>query len=58
MVYNPLMYLCRLMTSGTIEEKVFQRQIKKSGLNPASSGRDVAKLSKEELKVSITYLQG
>lgn len=50
---------CRLLTTGTIEEKIFQRQISKASLsetvvdlNPSSS----FKLSMSELKVYFIYV--
>lgn len=47
-------YIYRLLTSGTIEEKIFQRQISKTGLSEAITNPDAqnnTKLSFNELKV-------
>ena len=43
----------RLLTTGTIEEKIFQRQILKQGLSGAVEGRESTQghFSKDELKV-------
>lgn len=61
------MYVCmdeiifliyRLLTCGTIEEKIFQRQLSKAGLSGAvvdPQKQSSIKLSNEELKASILY---
>ena len=44
----------RLLTTGTIEEKIFQRQISKTGLSGAvvdPQNQSTIRLSNEELKV-------
>ncbi|CAL1276672.1 unnamed protein product [Larinioides sclopetarius] len=51
-------YIYRLLTTGTIEEKIFQRQLSKqclsgSVLNP--SGKEKLKFSREELKDLFTF---
>jgi SNF2 family DNA or RNA helicase len=46
--------ITRLVTAGTIEEKIFQRQIKKANLDPATSAvalDNLVKLSTAGLKV-------
>uniref|UniRef100_A0A146LH21 DNA repair and recombination protein RAD54-like n=1 Tax=Lygus hesperus TaxID=30085 RepID=A0A146LH21_LYGHE len=51
-------HIYRLLTSGTIEEKIFQRQLKKTGLSENivdSSDSNCVKLSKEELRDLFTY---
>jgi len=41
----------RLLTSGTVEEKIFQRQIQKIGYNPNKKSKPGISFTKEELKV-------
>lgn len=50
------MFYFRLLTTGSIEEKIFQRQLSKAGLNEAvvdPSHTSAVRLSDEELKVTI-----
>lgn len=50
--YNKI--ICRLLTTGTIEEKIYQRQISKTGLSEAVvDANPIAslKLTNSELKV-------
>lgn len=52
-------YIYRLLTSGTIEEKIFQRQICKTGLSEAivnPDNQNYTKLSFDELKVWLLML--
>ncbi|XP_034250356.1 DNA repair and recombination protein RAD54B-like isoform X2 [Thrips palmi] len=54
-------YIYRLLTCGTIEEKIFQRQLSKAGLSGAvvdPQKRSKIKLSKEELKDLFTFHSG
>lgn len=54
-------FLYRFLTSGTIEEKIFQRQLSKAGLSGAvvdPQKQSNIKLSKEELKDLFTYHDG
>lgn len=49
-------HIYRLLTSGTIEEKIFQRQISKTGLSEAITNPDNhnnTKLSFDQLKVTF-----
>lgn len=51
-------HIYRLLTSGTIEEKIFQRQLKKTGLSESivdNSKSNSVKLSNEELRDLFTY---
>lgn len=52
-------HIYRLLTSGTIEEKIFQRQISKTGLSEAITNPDNqnnTKLSFDQLKVFLNFL--
>ncbi|KAJ1529567.1 hypothetical protein ONE63_006338 [Megalurothrips usitatus] len=54
-------YIYRLLTCGTIEEKIFQRQLSKAGLSGAvvdPQKHSSIKLSKEELKDLFTFHGG
>ncbi|XP_014244880.1 DNA repair and recombination protein RAD54B-like [Cimex lectularius] len=52
-------HIYRLLTSGTLEEKIFQRQLTKAGLSEAvvdsTSNSASIKLSKEEIKDLFTF---
>ncbi|KAL1139651.1 hypothetical protein AAG570_006629, partial [Ranatra chinensis] len=54
-------HIYRLLTSGTIEEKIFQRQLNKAGLNESivdTSCTSDVKLSAEEMKDLFSFTMG
>ena len=46
-------HIYRLLTTGTIEEKMFQRQVMKQGLSSLVESTSGVKFSREELKVTV-----
>lgn len=60
LLFLDLMFFLRLLTTGSVEEKIFQRQLSKAGLNEAvvdQTHTSAVRLSDEELKVFFFFFK-